>query len=233
MSVIGLGVKVLAPTGAPTIVQGSATGSLSGNYIYAITFLTGFGETTIGTSSGSTAITGSASLTAIPLGGPNVIRRNIYRTVGGGSSLLYVTTITDNVTTSYSDSLADGSLGVAPPVYSTSDSLETMNGFFAWDKPQQYSIGAAITATTSNGPILTNMFNNISVSPSGGQVQLIPLTANLIGMRIIVKNNGSNPVLIVPNGSQTINSLANLALGVGGFVEFSAASATNWLQMEP
>jgi len=53
------------------------------------------------------------SITNIPLGpyGSGVIARRIYRTPAGGGPFKLVTTLTDNVTTAYTDSVADGSLG--------------------------------------------------------------------------------------------------------------------------
>lgn len=55
-------------------------------------------------------------LTDIPIStDPATVARNIYRTVAGGSEYLFVATINDNVTTTYSDTLDDSSLGVSTP----------------------------------------------------------------------------------------------------------------------
>jgi len=55
---------------------------------------------------------GQINLTRIPLSpDPQVTARRIYRTVGNGSVWLFLDEILDNVTTTYTDTTADGSLG--------------------------------------------------------------------------------------------------------------------------
>lgn len=68
----------------------------------------------------STAIYRSAVLTAIPLSPDlNVTKRRIYRTAAGGSTFLKVADINNNTSQTYTDTLADGSLGAAEPGAST------------------------------------------------------------------------------------------------------------------
>lgn len=56
------------------------------------------------------------ALTSLPISvDPGVVARKIYRTVAGGTDFLFVTTINDNVTTTYDDLISDGSLGVTTP----------------------------------------------------------------------------------------------------------------------
>jgi hypothetical protein len=43
----------------------------------------------------------------------------VYRTVAGGAAYLLAGTISDNVTTTFTDNVADGSLGVAAPTVAT------------------------------------------------------------------------------------------------------------------
>lgn len=54
-------------------------------------------------------------ITAIPVGGSDVTARNIYRTAADGSDYLFLTTIPNNTATTYTDNLADSSLGVGIP----------------------------------------------------------------------------------------------------------------------
>jgi hypothetical protein len=109
--------QVAAPT-APTVAVGAA-GILTGNYYYRISFVTALGETETGASSALVAPSSQqVNLTNIPCS-PDaaVIARKIYRTAAGGSNLLMklVDTINDNTSTTYTDNLADGSLGVCEP----------------------------------------------------------------------------------------------------------------------
>ncbi len=59
------------------------------------------------------------SLTAIPLGATGTTARKIYRTTVGGATLKLVATIGDNTTTTYTDAIADGSLGANAPSTNT------------------------------------------------------------------------------------------------------------------
>jgi hypothetical protein len=110
-------------TDAPSSVTGTTGGSLNsgGSYVYAVTFVTASGEvghTTAGLSFWSLG-TGNtkALLSGIPVSSDaRVTARRIYRTTSGGAGTLkLVATIGDNVTTTYADTLADASLGVAMP----------------------------------------------------------------------------------------------------------------------
>jgi hypothetical protein len=58
-------------------------------------------------------------LSAIPLGGPTVTGRRIYRTAAGGAQLKLVTTLADNVTTTFSDTVTDAALGANAPTSNT------------------------------------------------------------------------------------------------------------------
>lgn len=107
--------------GAPIAAVGSATG-LTGVYSYLVTFVTAAGETEAGVASNSITLANQkGNLSSIPVSPcRSVTARKIYRTAAGGSTYGLVTTISDNTTTTLTgDSLADGSLGVAPPTVLT------------------------------------------------------------------------------------------------------------------
>lgn len=100
-----------------------AAGVLTGAYLYRVTYVTALGETSAGTVS---AVVNPSSqqinLTNIPIStDSSVTSRNIYRTTANGSSTIMklVTTIADNTTTTFSDNVVDGSLGVNPPLRNT------------------------------------------------------------------------------------------------------------------
>ncbi len=67
----------------------------------------------------STAYLQRIPLTAIPLGGSTVTSRKLYRTVAGGSQLKLLATISDNTTTTFTDTVTDASLGANVPVSNT------------------------------------------------------------------------------------------------------------------
>jgi hypothetical protein len=113
-------VRVPDPTTAPTVAAG--TGSLTGSYTYAISFVNSRGETGIGPISTPITLTAQGgTLTNIPLApaqtGITWSARNIYRakSVATGGDGLYhlVATINDNVTTTLANESAADSTSTA------------------------------------------------------------------------------------------------------------------------
>ena len=122
----------LSAPGAPTVAVNPAAGNLNGAYTYKITFITGVvksdgtldivGETSGGTTSASVnPVNQQVDLTNIPIGPTGTIGRRIYRTAAGGAdgTQKLVTTIEDNVTTVWTDNVADASLGATVPSTNT------------------------------------------------------------------------------------------------------------------
>lgn len=115
--------------GAPTVALASpavAGNVTAGSHRYRVTFVTADGETEGGVVSSAVTVAdagvnGKVELTAIPLGGSLVTSRKIYRTAAGGSTYLLLATIADNTTTTYTDNIADGSLGAGAPTTNTTD----------------------------------------------------------------------------------------------------------------
>lgn len=111
---------------APTLALHAGTGMGTGLYAYQVTFLNSDGaETALGIPATITTTTGNnqVQLTAIPTGPAGTTARNLYRSrVGGGTgtqNVFLVTTLADNTTTSYLDTLADASLGATGSNYGT------------------------------------------------------------------------------------------------------------------
>lgn len=100
----------------------------NGAHRYLATFVTADGETEAGLVSSTVTVAdktvnGRVTL-GVPLGGAAVTARKIYRTAAGGSTYLLLATIADNTTTSYTDNIADASLGAeAPSTNTTADPL--------------------------------------------------------------------------------------------------------------
>lgn len=109
---------VPAPSQTISAVCGGA-GVLTGDYRYKVTFVNS--QLAEGNPSSSTATltvaAGQISLTSLPVAPQShgVSSRRIYRTAAGGTTWKRVTEIANNTTTTYSDNLADGSLGVDAP----------------------------------------------------------------------------------------------------------------------
>lgn len=98
-----------------------------GAYKYAVSFVSKEGQTVPGTQFNITTTSGNqkVNLTGIPTGPaststtPITIKRALYRTAVGGSQLMFLAFLNDNTTTTFSDAIADGSLGANAPVSGT------------------------------------------------------------------------------------------------------------------
>ena len=108
---------IAAPTTNCAAAVGAA-GVLTGAYYYTQTFVTALGETAPwpGTTTVVNPSSQQVNLTSIPVGPAGVIARRIYRTpavsgVVDPKDYRFVAEISDNTTTTYTDNLADGSLG--------------------------------------------------------------------------------------------------------------------------
>jgi uncharacterized phage protein gp47/JayE len=106
--------------GEPTALTGAVlgvAGNLSGTYEYQVSFLTTVGgEGLVGDISAPVQPTNQqVSLTVIPIGGPGTTGRRIYRRKNGLDPFKLVTTISNNVDTTYTDNVADGALTTPPP----------------------------------------------------------------------------------------------------------------------
>lgn len=100
-----------------------------GVYSWKTTFVSKYGfESNAGPQSADLSITttgNQADLTAIPTSSdPQVTARKIYRTVADGAIWLFLTRIEDNVTTTFTDTTQDTSLGETSPPESGSVNLD-------------------------------------------------------------------------------------------------------------
>lgn len=106
---------------ASPAVAGNVT---AGAHRYLATFVTADGETEAGQISAAVtvadaAVNGKIELTGIPIGGALVTSRKIYRTAAGGTAYLLLATIANNTATTYTDNIADASLGAGAPTTNT------------------------------------------------------------------------------------------------------------------
>ncbi len=110
-------------------IAGSVT---AGAHRYLATFVTADGETNGGDISAIVTVAdastnGKVELTAIPTGGSAVTSRKLYRTTAGGSTFLYLATLSNNTATVYTDNIADGSLGAEVPSTNTTADPELVS----------------------------------------------------------------------------------------------------------
>ncbi len=234
------GYSITKPSGPPTVAVGTATGALDSAavYQYKVTYVTVFGETDGNTTAASvtTTSTMSVDISAIPIAsGSNVTSRKLYRTIGGGSSFLLLATIADNITTTYTDLIADGSLGAAIPTVNLAHSYQNVDGLFKISKPAIYSITSGIVAFAGGGQTsatsLTTEYNIVAtVATAADSVKLPEASANLIGMRIIVANDGANSMNVFPVLGQDGSGGTNTAVAVAAAAraQFVVKSATAW-----
>jgi len=125
---------IAAPSTALTAAVNTTSGNLTGTYGYVVTFVTGVvedngtlhitGETGAGPVSNSVSPSSQqVNLTAIPTGPTGTIARRIYRNQASGSAstgpFYLVTTLAGNTITTFTDNVADGSLGNAVPTTNT------------------------------------------------------------------------------------------------------------------
>jgi hypothetical protein len=172
--------SIFAPPSAG-MSAANATGTTLGigTYQYVVTFLTQGGETT---PSSVTSVTTSSNrqsvqLSTIPLGPATtllpatatntVIGRNLYRSAVGGSALYLLATLTDNTTTSYTDSTPDSALTgkPTPPTVNTS-------GVMLWppyerDFAEYSNLFDSSAALAAGGNLGTQGTIGVGLSPTG------------------------------------------------------------------
>jgi hypothetical protein len=123
-------VNQIAAPGAPTVAVNATAGNLTGPLFYVVSFVTASGETEYGTVSSSVSPTAQqVNLTAIPTGTAGVVTsRKIYRGTSSTGPFNRVTTIADNTTTTFTDNVANGSLGALATNMNTTAGLYVVNG---------------------------------------------------------------------------------------------------------
>lgn len=177
--------QIAAPPTAPTLQILSTAGSLTGNYLYDVAFVTGFwsidtaGQLGTLIASGNTGggvlsatVSPSAqqvSLSNIPIGPSGTVARVLYRTDANGSSLYYLYQIDDNATTSWTDNTPDADLGAAMP---TTNTTGTVANLWKLNASGLATFNAGLTLPsgqtfTNNGTISGGVVNPASGTVAG------------------------------------------------------------------
>lgn len=147
--------------GPNAALAGAGAGNVdNGVHIYQVTFVTAGGETggatglTTSATVADKAVDGKVSLTGIETGLSGwVTARKIYRTVAGGSTYKLLATISDNTTTTYTDNIADASLGATMPTTNTAlDTRVTVSAAGAL----QFGAGSLLNGQTDSFLLLAN-----------------------------------------------------------------------------
>ena len=179
-----------------------AAGALTGVYKWVITALDGAG--------GETTVSGEATATLAAQKGsvtwtvdPNAVGYNIYRTAAGGASgtELFSGTSTTN---SYTDNVADGSLGGAPPTANTTQVCQ-----FYKVPPTSYGVANIVKTFPADtlpvpgwgeggwgGSGGGNTSGNQAPTPSGGVIgnlSSIPQILSFNNLMILILGNGITP----------------------------------------
>jgi uncharacterized phage protein gp47/JayE len=137
----------------PPVTALGVAGNLNGSYEYATTYLTATGETLQSVDAVAVApVNQQVVLTAIPLGGAGTTGRRIYRQKNGIGPYSLVTTINDNTTTTYTDNIADGSVGQSAPNIDTAHNV---------------SVPATAVQAGSNGNVAAGTITILVSVPSG------------------------------------------------------------------
>jgi hypothetical protein len=245
LSAIGAG-----PTVAPSGTLAAGTNLGIGAYKWAYTWVSPDGESLVTPQLSLTTTTGNqaVNLTAIAVGPTGTTARKVYRTAVGGSALKLLTTINDNSTTTFSDTLADGSLGAAAPTdFSFGGSLLLKNpastvtayiknngaGLLAWlytldPAPTVVTGGVSGTATVwqpfrGDVKVVFIWYNNFKTSTSAQNLPFpLPFTSGFL----IFGSDFPGSSFFSGGSTQNVDVLTTLASGGG--TKVNQATISSW-----
>jgi len=167
--------QVTAPTTAPTVAVNTTAGNLNSIYYYVVAYGTANGITNYGPVSAAVApVSQQVNLSAIPTSSNTlVINRKIYRTLAGATNagpFFLVTTISDNTTTTYTDNIADGSLGAGASIDNHTANFEVSG-----------STVLTITGASNNTALGLNTLQSNTIGQQNTAVGWDALTNNTTG----------------------------------------------------
>ena len=204
-----------APSAATATVNTTA-GNLNGNYCYVITLVTSKGETEGGTMSTSVWPSNEqVDLTNIPTGSSKVIARKIYRSLACQGDIRLVTTINNNTDTTYTDNIADGSLGDAISFFNS-----TGGAIYIGEKRSMVADGALTALGVEAGLVNTGTQNTFIGASSGKSNTIGSLNATL-GYNALQANTTGNSNIAVGNYTLYKNTIGNnnIAIGASALLE--------------
>ena len=225
---------------APLTVSPAAT-IAAGQYYYAVTFTSPYGETTPtadATVSATITLGQGIQLSAIPIPAtPDIIARTIYRsTVNTAGTLNKLVVINDITTTTYLDVIAIPP-GGSPPTVSSSNATVSVSGYMSFSNPLIMTVSEATANGASGaGPVVNTSY--VYVTNTGlaapGYVSLPYVDANLIGKTITIRNTSAvagNTLEVNTLDGSTINNNVQpfSSIAVSTTNTFVLSTAINWL----
>lgn len=210
-------VRPNAPTAA---LAGAGAGNVdNGTHSYKITYVTASGESIGSPASNVLNVTdnstnGQVALTGIGKGNGNVTARKIYRTVAGDTgAYMLVGTLNDNSTTTFTDNVADSSLGADIPTDNTTLDTTIRTNSAGTFLPNNYSLNLAGT-DGNNGVLSITTANNLSLT--NGSTGSLILNAGGAGAGNIIKlqTNNTDRLIVTQAGLLAFTGVAvtNVAL---------------------
>jgi len=168
------------PSVAPAGSLAASTVLGIGLYKYVYTYVSADGESTPSPvfQITTTSTNQKVNLTAVAVGPTGTTARKVYRTIVAGSVLKLLTTIGDNTTTTFSDAIADGSLGVAAPGYNS----------FGGSIITKDSGGVIRGGLTSDGTMLMSMSPVLLTGGTAGTAEMYQWMQGTIKTTWIVLN---------------------------------------------
>ncbi len=199
-----------APAAAASGALASGTTLGIGSYVYVYTYANDDGESKISPTFSITTTSGNqkTNLTGITIGPTGTTKRNIYRTsVGGGTTYKFLAALNDNTTTTYSDVIADGSLGAVVANTST--------------------FGGAIILQDSTGAVTFKIANDGLISPAGLGNTTVTGTLSVTGLSTLASATLSGTLNVTGTSTQgTINGTNITASGTLGVTGSSTLHST-------
>ena len=215
--------------GAPFGIEGGAGNVDPGLHSWAVTFVTGSGESNLGTNSAPLNVIGSGSpnlgsevaVDAIPLGPAGTTARKLYRTVSGNiGAFKLVTTIADNFTTAITDNTPDADLGADSPSVGQITLITRTNRNDDCDHAGRVWISIR-RVTTFTAP---NSTTNFDVADGGGS--FVMTDASFIGD---IKKNWSTLDVLWMFGEASINQISNVNIAAGNVTTFNNTNISSSL----
>ncbi len=207
-----------------------------GAHYYAVVFTVGGSDIINGAISNT--VTADAShtkiaLSNIPIGPTGTIQRKIYRTAAGAGTLKLLDTISDNSTTTYTDNIADGSLGATMSAVNNDMPkgallyLEQERLFVTRDPnypntvyhSEQYLPHYIATGSSDLATIAASDYYDII---GGGDNDKITGMANYLGVTHIFKQNSIRPYYV--SGTPDTWTLGNIISTQGCPTPYSIVS---------
>jgi hypothetical protein len=239
-----------AAPGVATLALAAGSNLGVGVYKYAVTFLNAsVGESALGTTAQITTTGGNqaVNLTAIPLGPTGTGSRRIYRTAVGGSFFKVLTTISDNTSTTFNDTTADGGLStnlLYGPSFGGSlflmDSSSVVNlKLFSdgsmWTNIPGISVSGSTSGTASVQALVSGNFNIIKINENNFNstaktIQLLePITTSLMFWTGEVGASGDGGIQLLNAGSAvSMAIITGLAAAGGSAASQSSAYKYSW-----